>query len=207
MKKLISSIFLLSVLVANACIHVGIVSTITWYTISGINEPYNVSHLPGYQNPSDIYAAVPLTVYISKQLGTGAVDTIATMPVYAALQYRILPDGDWVTAVEYEDMDWTLEDSTRYVETKHTNSDGKTIKRGWHEAFPFFGQECLHLDVPDGTEVLIRVYFSDGVFENFPITGDYDDLPVGFFWGTVNFPDWEIDNIIKVTVQGQRPFR
>lgn len=156
MKKSIAMLFTLCACVTHACWvgAQGILYNPHEYYIAGINN-YIVHYdeqVPGvYSNCVD--AAMPITVFIKT-----APTTTTDSPDYSAmgtitralLQYKILPDGSWITVQDINNPAWLI-----YFNKPTT----------------LFGKNTIDLpDVPDGTELLIRLYLSDGILE----TGELD---------------------------------
>ena len=73
----------------------------------------------------------------------------------AVLQYKVLPDGEWVTVKDINNPNW---------------------KMNFENPVALFGRNTINIpDLAPNTEVLIRLYLSDGVYE----TGDLNETMSG----------------------------
>jgi len=196
MKKFLATVILLTALITNACwfepgtINLEDLSWIRAY-LAGINN-YQVH--ADFTNDFVIYnnftVSMPLTVWVVVQPRRSSV---LLHPVRrAVLQYKVLPSGNWVTVKEYNNITTTLD---------YTNP------------IPLFGSNCINISVPDGTELLIRLYLADQYLE----TGDLDtDITsaildvISVDTGTESIwyeGGWSAPYVIKVRVEGKRPGR
>ena len=194
MKKLLTTILLFASLAASAC----------WFTtanfnatyISGVNNYYihydetvdinNATYLNG------MTVAMPLTVWVkvSPRAADQEGEVAGVKPIVrAVLQYKILPDGAWVTVKDYDTPDWDL------------NFNG---------AIPLFGMNCINVNVAAGTQILIRTYFSDGTYEtgdlNTDITSSVPDTATLSSGGTYE-GGWSAPHVMRVIISGWRPAR
>lgn len=188
MKKLLLSLCLIIGLAANAC----------WFT----NDPnwgYTFTLLPpGTQEPGADPPPPPPTVEVPGEtvpipdFGTHNVPTQMWMHIKkadqlepgvqfvkiiaAALQYRKLPSGSWVTFRTLKDLNWDME----YV-----------------RPVQLFGPDIFNPPgAQEGDEYIVRLWFSNGLYENGYIG---DDLPAG---GDTSWrPQW----MIKITIGKRRP--
>lgn len=147
MKKIFVFFCATFLLAASAC----------WFTQENFNRDYIAgvnNYFVHYEETENIGSAIyhngtlvsfPLTVWV--KVGPRKNSHGQLMPIVkAVLQYKILPDGSWVT-----------------VKTVYNTTP---IDRALPAAI--FGKNNIDLRVQPGTEILIRVYLTDGVFE----TGD-----------------------------------
>lgn len=94
--------------------------------------------------------SLPATMWVvlSPRLGGGPITT-------TILQYKKLPAGEWVTIKTLSDLSWTVNFTAQ---------------------IRLFGPNVL--DPPDvvaNDEILVRIYFTDGLFENAPLENDTDE--------------------------------
>ena len=147
-----SLIVFLTTIIAN-------VSLACWFTQENFNRDYIAgvnnyfAHYEETENISNaiyhngISTSLPLTVWV--KIGSRENAQGQLMPIVkGVLQYKVLPNGNWVT-----------------VKTVYN-------KLPLDRALPaaIFGKNNIDPQVAPGTEILIRVYLTDGIFE----TGDLD---------------------------------
>lgn len=193
-KKLLASVFLFTALMASAC----------WFTEANFNATYISgvnNYFVHYDEAADIEEAVyyngmtvamPLTVWVkvSDREADQQGEVAGTKPIIRAmLQYRVLPAGSWVTVKDYNNPDWDM------------NFTG---------AVPLFGSNCIDLNLPNGTEILIRLYLSDGIYETgylSELVTDYIPDIATFQSGGVYSGGWSAPHIMRLKITGRRPFR
>lgn len=196
MKKFLATLLLLTSLITSACwfepgtINLEDLSWIRAY-LAGVNNYRTHADFP---NDFIIYnnftVAMPITVWVVVQPRK---TSITLHPVRRAiLQYKVLPSGYWVTVKEYNNITTTLDYPTPIA---------------------LFGNNCINIPVPDGTELLIRLYLADQYLE----TGDLDtDITSAILdvisaeTGTESIwyeGGWSAPYVIKVRVEGKRPGR
>ena len=196
MKKFLATLLLLTSLISNACwfepgpINIEDLSWVRAY-LAGVNN-YQVH--ADFTNDFVIYnnftVSMPLTVWVVVQPRK---TSISLHPVRRAVwQYKVLPSGNWVTVKEFNNIDTTLDYPTPIA---------------------LFGNNCINIPVPDGTELLIRLYLADQYLE----TGDLDtDITsaildvISVETGTESIwyeGGWSAPYVIKVRVGGKRPGR
>ena len=193
MKKLLTTILLFASLAVSAC----------WFTEANFNSVYIAgvnNYISHYEETDNLAAAtyyngqsvaLPLTVWVkvsprmADQQGeaAGAKDVIR-----AVLQYKILPAGQWITVKDLANLDWRLAFDAR---------------------LPLFGMACIDLALPQGTELLLRMYVTDGVYENGDLGADITahvpdaaTLATGSFGG-----GWAAPHVMRVKIGGRRPAR
>jgi len=196
MKKFLATLLLLTSLITSACwfepgpINIEDLSWVRAY-LAGVNN-YQVH--ADFTNDFVIYnnftVSMPLTVWVVVQPRK---TSTSLYPVRrAVLQYKVLPSGDWVTVKEFNNIDTTLDYPTPIA---------------------LFGNNCINIPVPDGTQLLIRLYLADQYLE----TGDLDtDITSAILdvisaeTGTESIwyeGGWSAPYVIKVRVEGKRPGR
>lgn len=194
MKKLLTTILLFASLAVSAC----------WFTEAN----FNVAYIAGVNNffahyveaetigaasyTNGMTVAMPLTVWVKVSPRTAdQPDEVAGTKAItrAVLQYKILPSGDWVTVKDYDTPDWDLD------------FDG---------AVPLFGMNCINAAVAAGTQMLIRVYLSDGTYE----TGDLEADITSAVPNTATLASggsyeggWSAPHVMRVIIRGRRPAR
>lgn len=193
-KKLLASVFLFTALMASAC----------WFTEANFNATYIGgvnNYFVHYDEAADIEEAVyyngmtvamPLTVWVkvSDREADQQGEAAGTKPIIRAmLQYRVLPSGSWVTVKDYDNPDWDM------------NFTG---------AVPLFGTNCIDLNLPNGTELLIRLYLTDGTYETgylgAEINSPVPDVATLQSGGTYE-GGWTAPHIMRVIIRGRRPVR
>ena len=134
-----------------------------WFTADNFNTCYIAgvnSYVSHYSPAESIGSAVykngqtvdfPLTVWVKVS------DRFADQPgeaegkkaiIHAVLQYRVLPNGRWKTVRELKNLNWDMD---------------------FQNPVALFGKNNVSIPgIAAGTEVLIRLYLSDGTYE----TGD-----------------------------------
>lgn len=197
MKKFLATLLLLTSLITNACwfepgtINLDDLSWIGAY-IAGVNNYRAHTDFPN--NDFILYnnftVPMPITVWVVVQ--PRKTSTYLYPVRRAVLQYKVLPSGNWVTVKEYSNITTTLDYPTPIA---------------------LFGNNCINIPVPDGTELLIRLYLADQYLE----TGDLDtDITSAILdvisaeTGTESIwyeGGWSAPYVIKVRVEGKRPGR
>jgi len=194
MKKLLTTISLFASLAAFAC----------WFTeanfnavyISGINnyiqhyeEVENIQSATYYNGQN---AAMPITVWVkvSPRFADQGGEAAGTKEIVrVALQYKILPSGEWVTVKDFNNPDWDMDFSG---------------------AVPLFGMGCININVADGTEILIRMYVTDGTYENGDMASDismYVPNTATLSSGGIYDAGWSAPHVMRVKIVGRRPAR
>ena len=145
MKRLLTILFFIFSLTAFCC----------WFTeenfngsylagVNGLSRYTEVGSLAEAEYLNGIPVALPMTVYV--KVTPHHFESGSTAITSAVLQYKILPDGKWVTVKRIQNVSWAMD-------------------------FPIpvalFGKNCIDVrNIASGTEILIRVYFSAGLFES-----------------------------------------
>ncbi|MFA6930008.1 MAG: hypothetical protein WCT05_06755 [Lentisphaeria bacterium] len=193
MRKLLTTI-LLTALTASAC----------WFTeanfnsafIAGVNN-FFAHYVEAETIEEATYAngqtvAMPLTVWVKVSPRTadqpGEVAGTKNI-VRAVLQYKILPSGEWVTVKDYDTPDWDM------------NFEG---------AVPLFGMNCINVNVSAGTQMLIRVYLTDGTYETGDLATDITSLvpnTATLSVGGTYEGGWCAPHVMRVIISGRRPAR
>ncbi|MFA6719284.1 MAG: hypothetical protein WCS15_09390 [Prevotella sp.] len=189
MKKLLVSTFLVAA-IACAC----------WFTQANFNSNYIAgvnNYFSHYNEATTVEGAVyhngqsvsmPLTVFVKISHRTGD-DSTSNPITTAALQYKILPSGSWVTVKTYTDPDWSM---------------------SFDKPIALFGRNCINLDLPTGTELLIRLYLTDGIYEtgslSTDITSTVPDTATLASGGTYE-GGWSAPHVMRVKIAGIRPSR
>jgi hypothetical protein len=194
MKKLLTTILLFVSLAASAC----------WFTLANFNAVYisgvnnYVSH---YEEVGDIQSAtyhngqvvaMPLTVWVrvSPRLADQEGEPAGTKQIVrAVLQYKVLPYGQWVTARDYVNPDWNMDFSA---------------------PVPLFGMGCIDVNVRNGTEMLIRLYVTDGTYESGDLGSDittYVPDTATLSNGGTYEGGWCAPHVMRVKISGRRPAR
>ena len=197
MKKFLATLLLLTSLITNACwfepgtINLDDLSWIGAY-IAGVNNYRAHTDFPN--NDFILYnnftVPMPITVWVVVQPRRTSTHLYPVRR--AVLQYKVLPFGNWVTVKEFSNITTTLDYPTPIA---------------------LFGNNCINIPVPDGTELLIRLYLADQYLE----TGDLDtDITsaildvISIETGTESIwyeGGWSAPYVIKVRVDGKRPGR
>lgn len=124
--------------------------------IAGVNNPYVAHYTEADGIANAVYyngqsAAMPLTVYVkvSPRYPDQEGEAAGAKPIVkAVLQYKVLPAGSWVTVKTIENVSWSM---------------------NWNHPVALFGKNCIDVrGLSAGTQILIRLYLSDGTYE----TGD-----------------------------------
>lgn len=194
MRKLLTTIVLFASLAVSAC----------WFTEANFNATYiaGVNNFfahyieagtigaASYTNGQTV--AMPLTVWVkvSPRTADQPEEPAGTKEIVrAVLQYKILPSGSWVTVKDYATPDWDM------------NFDG---------AVPLFGMNCINAAVAAGTQMLIRVYLTDGTYE----TGDLNTDITSSIPNTATLASggsyeggWSAPHVMRVIISGRRPAR
>lgn len=194
MRKLFATIFLLSALLVRAC----------WFTSANFNAVYISgvnNYISHYDEVQDIQSAtyhngqtvaMPITVWVkvSPRIADQEGEAAGTKEIVrVALQYKILPSGQWVTVKDYNNPDWDMD---------------------FTGAVPLFGTNCININVPDGTEILIRMYVTDGTYENGDLASDitmYVPNTATLSSGGIYDAGWSAPHVMRVKIVGRRPAR
>ncbi len=155
LKTLLSGALSALAIAAHAC----------WFTADNFNGNYIAgvnNYVEHYSPASNIDYAVyynggavdmPLTVYVKvgKRFADQEGETSGSKSIKkAVLQYKILPNGKWTTVKTLENLSWEMD---------------------FQYPVALFGKNNINLKgLPAGTELLIRLYLSDGTYE----TGDLE---------------------------------
>lgn len=121
--------------------------------VNGLSRYNEVSNIAEAEYQNGIPVALPMTVYI--KVTPHQFESGTTSITSAVLQYKILPSGKWVTVKQLADVSWAMD-------------------------FPIpvalFGKNCIDIkNIASGTEILIRVHFSAGLFESGDLQSDITD--------------------------------
>lgn len=186
MNKVIGILFALVSLPALAC----------WFTEEDFNNNYiagannYVAHYTQVVSINDaVYyngmeVAMPITLFVKVSPRDGTASTKITR---AVLQYKILPNGTWVTVKQI---------------TKLSDLD-------FNKPVILFGKNSINIpktSIAANTEILIRVYLTDGVYE----TGDLDEdvtqaVPDQVTDGNYDFGGgWTAPFLFRVKYNGKR---
>lgn len=152
LKTLLTSVLSSIAIAASAC----------WFTQDNFNGNYiaflsgDVAHYTKtdllsnavYHNGQTV--SMPFTVFV--KVGDRFQDGEGNSTVKrAVLQYKVLPDGGWVTVKDINNPNW---------------------KMNFENPVALFGRNTINIPgLAANTEVLIRLYLSDGVYE----TGDLNE--------------------------------
>lgn len=153
LKSLLSSVLLAVSLVANAC----------WFTEDNFNGNY-IAFLTGdivHYSPTAVISnatyyngqtvAMPFTVFVKvsnrfdEESGSNSIKR-------AILQYKVLPNGEWVTVKDINNPDWDMD---------------------FQNPVALFGRNTINIPgLENNTEILIRLYLSDGIYETGNLSSD-----------------------------------
>lgn len=189
MKKLFAIVFLAAA---------SFVSFGCWFTEENFNNSYiasvnGISHYTeGTSLASAIYlngfsVALPLTVYV--KVTPHQYNTISTPIVKAVLQYKKLPDGRWTTVKTIENVSWAMNFTLPVA---------------------LFGRNAIDVrNLAAGTELLIRVYFSTGLYENGDLESDITSTIADEVSGEDGIYEggWSAPNVVRVVFNGKRRAR
>lgn len=153
--------FKLKTLLAAALAAVTLNSFACWFT----SDNFNGNYIAGVNNYTAHYTQVdgianatyyngqtvdlPLTVFVkvSPRYPDQSGESSGEKPIVkAVLQYKVLPSGAWITVRTIENVSWKMD---------------------WDHPVALFGRNSIS-GLAAGTEILIRLYLSDGTYE----TGD-----------------------------------
>lgn len=136
---------------------------------------------------------MPFTVFV--KIGDRFDDNDSKVSIKrAVLQYKILPDGEWITVKDINNVSWELD---------------------FQNPVALFGRNSINIpNITANTEILIRVYLTDGIYE----TGNLDvdisednvlDTARGSNSTEVNYEGgWTAPFVMKVKISGEeRPTR
>ena len=154
MKKLITLLLLAIAMTSFGC----------WFTeenfngnylagVNGLSRYNEVSNLAEAEYQNGIPVALPMTVYV--KVTPHQFESASTAITSAVLQYKILPSGRWITVKQISDVSWAMDFPIPVV---------------------LFGKNCIDVrNIASGTEILIRVHFSAGLFESGDLQSDITD--------------------------------
>lgn len=195
----------LKTLLASVLSTVAIAASACWFTQDNFNGNY-IAFLTGdvaHYTKTDLLSnavyyngqtvAMPFTVFVKvgDRFQDGQGNTTITR---AVLQYKVLPSGEWITVKDINNPSW---------------------KMNFENPVALFGRDTINISgLSANTEILIRMYLTDGISE----TGDLsDDL------STATIPDtahasvssestytggWTAPFVMRVKVSGNtRPHR
>lgn len=137
--------------------------------------------------------AMPITVFVkvSPRFGDEDGEVAGAKEITrAVLQYKILPSGSWVTVKDIDNPDWSM---------------------NFDHPVALFGRNTINLsNIPSGTEMLIRLYLSDGTYEtgdlNTDITSPVPNTATLSSGGTYE-GGWSAPHVMRVIISGWRPAR
>lgn len=157
----------LKTLLAGALSALAIAAQACWFTADNFNACYLAgvnNYVPHYAPAEAIGNAVykngqtvdlPITVWVkvSDRFADQAGETAGNKPVVkAVLQYKVLPDGAWVTVRTLQNLNWKMD---------------------FNRPIALFGKNNINpKGLAAGTAILIRVYFSDGTYETGNLSTD-----------------------------------
>jgi len=171
-----------------------------WFTEANFNATYIAgvnNYTSHYEEASTVTGAtytngqsvsMPITVFVKVSPRIGD-DSTSNPITTATLQYKVLPDGGWVTVKTYASPDWNM---------------------NFDSPIALFGRNCINLDLDTGTELLIRLYLSDGIYEtgdtSTDITSTVPDTATLSTGGTYE-GGWSAPHVMRVIINGIRPSR
>lgn len=167
--------------------------------IAGVNNYHTHYDYSRYASYGEVIynngqvVAQPLTVWIQyRPTHSGSsfeVPKLSDNIQRVVLQYKVLPDGNWVTVKDLISPKWNI-----YLSTP----------------IALFGQNNIDIDVPDYTHVVLRLYITNGVWEtgdiNQDITEDIPDVATRFE-GNDYGNGWYAPHVMRVVIKGRRPWR
>jgi hypothetical protein len=176
-----------------------------WFTSSNFNACYIAgvnNYFSHYTEAESINAAtyhngqtvaMPITVFVKASPRFGDEDgevAGAKEIIRAILQYKILPFGEWVTVKDINNPDWNMD---------------------FDHPVALFGRNAINLsNIPSGTEMLIRLYMTDGTYETgdlgTDITSPVPDTATLSSGGTYE-GGWNAPHVMRVIISGWRPAR
>ncbi len=169
----------------NACYIAGVNNYFAHYT-----EAVSIN-VATYHNGQTV--AMPITVFVkvSPRFGDQAGEAAGPKAIIrAVLQYKILPGGEWVTVKDIDNPDWNM---------------------NFDHPVALFGRNTIDLtNVSSGTEMLIRLYMTDGTYETgdmvADITSTVPDTATLSSGGTYE-GGWNAPHVMRVIISGRRPSR
>lgn len=194
MRKILTTILLFASLAVSAC----------WFTSANFNNTYIAGinnffahYIEAESINQAIYhngmtVAMPLTVWVkvSDREADQQGEAAGTKPIVRAmLQYRILPSGGWMTVKDYDHPDWDM---------------------NFDEPLALFGYNCIDVAVPNGTEMLIRLYLTDGIYETGYLASDITSMipdVATLSSGGIYESGWTAPHVMRVIIRGRRPVR
>jgi hypothetical protein len=193
LKQLLTTL-LLTTAIASAC----------WFTTSNFNKTYIAgvnNYFAHYTETAYIQDAIfyngqtvamPLTVFVkvSPRIADQPGESPGTSKLTRAiLQYKILPDGEWVTVKDIDHPDWDLDFAVPLA---------------------LFGYGSIDVSVPDNTEILIRLYLTDDIYETGDLETDITStVPnnVTYYSGMDYEGGWRAPHVMRLKISGRRPFQ
>ena len=186
---------------------VSVAASACWFTtnnfennyIAGVNS-YQAHYVPNSANgnvenaqyKNGLKVSLPLTVYVkvSPRQGDQAGEIAGDKPITkAVLQYKVLPNGKWITVRTIENVSWELD---------------------WEKPVALFGKNCINPEgLSSGTEIVIRLYLTDGTYE----TGDMNTDITSTIENNTNYSNgryeggWTAPYVFKVIYNGTRRAR
>jgi len=157
--------------------------------IAGVNN-FQAHHSAGaaslasatYSNGAGV--AMPITVWVKVSPRAG------NRIVRATLQYKVLPNGNWVTVRTIDNPSWDMDFS---------------------HPVALFGRNCIDIPgVAAGTAILIRLYLSDGTYETGSLSADITETvpdTATAASGGVYSGGWTAPFIMRVICTGTRRAR
>ncbi len=129
----------------NACYIAGVNNYISHYA------PAENIGAAEYQNGQTVDSPITVWVKVSDRFADQEGESPGNKAVIrAVLQYKVLPSGRWITVRDLKELNWNM---------------------NFQHPVALFGKNNISLSgYPAGTEVLIRLYLTDGTYE----TGDMD---------------------------------
>ena len=197
LKTLFTTVLTALSIVASAC----------WFTQDNFNGNYiafvtgdNVHYEPTELIANAVYkngytVDMPFTVYVkvSDRFGDQSGEEGPKKIVKAVLQYKVLPSGEWTTVKELKDLNWDM---------------------NFQNPVSLFGRNTINIEnIAAGTEILIRLYLSDGTYEtgdlNTDITSTIPDTAHGNISSEINYEGgWTAPFVFRVKYSGKvRPTR
>ena len=198
----------LKTLLTTALTALSIVASACWFTQDNFNGNYiafvtgdNVHYEPTELISNAVYkngytVDMPFTVYV--KVSDRFADQTGESPgakkiVRAVLQYKVLPGGNWVTVKELKNLDWDM---------------------NFQNPVSLFGRNTINItNISANTEILIRLYLSDGTYEtgdlNTDITSPILDTAHGNISSEVSYEGgWTAPFVFRVKYSGKvRPNR
>lgn len=192
----------LKTLFTTALTSLSIVASACWFTQDNFNGNY-ISFITGdnfHYTPTELITNavykngyvvdMPFTVYVkvSDRFGDQSGEEGTKKIVRAVLQYKVLPSGSWITIKELKDLNWDM---------------------NFQNPVSLFGRNTINItNISAGTEILIRLYLSDGTYEtgdlNTDITSTIPDTAHGNISSEVNYEGgWTAPFVFRVKYSGK----